>query len=104
MDKFATKKRFAFVDGLSELFVPKHGKPAVRRDEEKVLNNPSLASVFNVINAAIQNLKNSHGGERILLVVDQLDLLLAAGGQGINAANIGEMLMGLREVSDSVCF
>ncbi len=90
------------MDGLSELFVPKHGKPAVQRDE-KVLNNPSLASVFDVINAAIQSLKNSHG-ERILLVFDQLDLLLAAGGQSINAVNIGEMLTGLREVSASGCF
>jgi len=36
----------------------------------------------------------------VVLVIDQLDLLLAAGGDQIGAVAIGEMLMGLREVGD----
>jgi len=35
------------------------------------------------------------------LIIDQLDLMLAAGGEQIRAVNIGEMLTGLQEVRDT---
>lgn len=98
MDKFATKKRFAFVDGLSGLFLSRQSKPATGRADEKVLVNPSPAAVSGEIHAAVRTLKTSHGGKKVMLVIDQLDFLLAAGGDGIGAVCLGEMLLGLREV------
>jgi len=87
------------VDGLSGLFVPKIQRAAVGRVGEKVLTNSALGNVSEEISGSIRNLKASQGdGGRVLLVIDQLDLLLAAGGEHINAVNLGDMLMGFREV------
>lgn len=98
LDKFSAKNRFAFVDGLSGLFLSRQGKPTVGRTDEKVLINPGLASLSQEIHAAVQALKTSQGGKKVLLVIDQLDLLLAAGGDEVGAVSLGEMLLELREV------
>ncbi len=63
-----------------------------------ILSNSALASVRREIQGAIRELQEAQGPCKILLVIDQLDLLLAAGGDQIRAAEIGEMLMDLREV------
>lgn len=103
LDKFAAKKRFMFIDGLSGLFTPKHGKPmSSSKGGDKILVNSGLGRVSEEIHAAIEAMKTSPGGSKVLLVVDQLDLLLAAGGEDINAMNIGEMLVGFRDVSLSI--
>jgi elongator complex protein 6 len=54
------------------------------------------------IQRSIQNLKEAVGGEKIVLIIDQLDLILAAGGDKIRAVNIEQMLIGLREVRDTL--
>jgi elongator complex protein 6 len=94
----AFKKRFQFVDGLSGLFLPKQLRAAPGRVEGKILSDPSLASVSREVQNTIQALKNSEGAGKIILVVDQLDLLLAAGGDQIGSVSLGDMLMSLREV------
>ena len=99
LEKLGAKKRFAFVDGLSGLFVPKQQKSLPTRVGEKVLSNPELASVTKEVLQTIQQMKEATGGSKVLLVIDQLDLILAAGGDRIDAVNLGEMLMGWREVS-----
>jgi elongator complex protein 6 len=96
LEKLAAKKRFAFVDGLSGLSVPKMKRAAVGKVGEKVLSNSALENVSEVILGSIRNLKGD--GERVLLVIDQLDLLLASGGDQIGAVNLGDMLMNLRVV------
>jgi elongator complex protein 6 len=93
----AAKKRFYFVDGLSGLFVSKQ-RALPTKVGERILESPSLAVVSEEIRGAIQALKDADGGSKVLLVVDQLDLLLAAGGDQIGVVNVGEMLMGWREV------
>jgi elongator complex protein 6 len=45
-------------------------------------------------------LKDTERGGNVILIVDQLDLLLAAGGDEITAMSLGEMLLGLREVCE----
>jgi elongator complex protein 6 len=100
LDKLAAKKRFQFVDGLSGLFLPKQLRAAPGRVGEKTLSDPSLASVSRDLQNAIQPLRNSEGAGKTLLVVDQLDLLLASGGDQIGSVNLGDMLMSLREVHD----
>jgi elongator complex protein 6 len=96
----AAKKRFQFVDGLSGLFLPKQLRAAPGRVGEKILSDPSLASVSRELQNAVQTLSNSEGAGKIVLVVDQLDLLLAAGGDQIGSVSLEDMLMNLREVRD----
>lgn len=57
-------------------------------------------SISGEIQQAIELLKcqTQDGASRVLLVVDQLDLLLATGDEHIGAVEIGEMLVELREV------
>lgn len=84
------------MDGLTGLFLP---KISAVRGEENVLCSPEFATVSREIQRTIQSLKDTDE-DNIVLVIDQLDLLLAAGGDQIGAVNLGEMLMGLREVRD----
>jgi hypothetical protein len=86
------------VDGLSTLFLSQQGKPAVTGESGSVLTSPSLAIISEEIPGAIRRMKDSHEGSKVLLVIDQLDLLLAA-GYGVSPVNLGDMLIGLREVS-----
>jgi len=89
----AAKKKFAFVDGLSGLFIPKQN---VRLNVgEKILGNPDLGSVAAEIQKAVQTLEE---GGKVLLVVDQLDLLLAAAGDHVGAVDVADMILGVREV------
>ena len=101
LDKLVGKKRFGFVDGLSGLFLPKEQKVRVGKLGEKIIRNPALANVSEEIQTAIESLKGGQERGKVVLVVDQLDLLLAAGGDQIGAVGLGELLMGLREVRDS---
>ena len=88
------------MDGLSGLFLPKPLRVAPGRVGEKILSDPSLASVSRGVQNAIQTLRNSEGAGKIILVVDQLDLLLAAGGDQTGSVGLEDMLMSLREVRD----
>ncbi|KAJ5040468.1 uncharacterized protein L3040_006124 [Drepanopeziza brunnea f. sp. 'multigermtubi'] len=96
-DKLALKKRFAFVDGLSGLFLPRQNVAASKGIEQRGLSSPKLENVSQEIQTAIQVLRDSPGSGKVLLVIDQLDLLIAAGSEQIGACNVGEMLMDLRE-------
>jgi elongator complex protein 6 len=69
---------------------------------ESVLSGPDLADVSLEIQRSIQSLKEAVGEEKIVLIIDRLDLMLAAGGDKIRAVNIGEMLIGLQEVRDTL--
>jgi len=82
------------VDGLGGLFLPKAS--AGRGD--KVLSSPELVAVSREIQRNVQSLMDAEGGSKVILVIDQLDLLLAAGGDQIHTVDVGDMLMGLREV------
>jgi elongator complex protein 6 len=97
LDKLAAKKRFGFVDGLSGLFLPK--QKAIPRMGEKVLSNFNLRDVAGEIQEAIQILRE--GGGKVMLAIDQLDLLLAAGGDHITPVAMGDVLTELRGASGS---
>ena len=84
------------MDGLTGLFLP---KTSAARAGENVLSSLDLAAVSQEIQRSIQNLKNDQGGGGdVLLVIDQIDLMLAVGGDQTGAVTLGDMLMGLREV------
>lgn len=84
------------MDGLSGLFLPKQQKSLPRRGGEKILSKSDLISVSEEIRRVVETLK-AEGG-KVLLVIDQIDLLLAAGDDQVSAISLDEMLMGLREV------
>lgn len=71
----------------------------VSKGGERVLSSSSLSSVSGEIEEAIHGLQAD--GAKVTLVIDQLDLLLAAGGDQITAVGVGEMLTALQEVSRS---
>ncbi|PBP28550.1 hypothetical protein BUE80_DR000559 [Diplocarpon rosae] len=97
LDKLGIKKRFAFVDGLSGIFLPRQDVASTSRDGEKILLSKSLDSISSEIQGAIRGLKDSQGSGKVLIVIDQLDFLLAAGGEQVGVVDIGEMLLDLRE-------
>lgn len=86
------------MDGLTGLFLP---KTSAVKTGGNVLGNPELPAVSSEIQHAVQSLKAASGEGNVFLIIDQLDLLLAVGGDRIGAVNLGEMLMGLREVGDN---
>lgn len=95
-DKSVAKKRFAFVDGLSGLFLP---RKVVERDGESILTKSDLTSVAEEILKVVGTLKGGDDGRgKTILVIDQIDLLLAAGGNQVTAIGMEAMLMVLREV------
>lgn len=86
------------MDGLSGLFLPKQQKPLPGRGGEKILSKSDLTSVSKEIRRVVETLKDEGG--KVLLVIDQIDLLLAAGDDQVTAIGMGEMMMGLREVCE----
>jgi len=82
------------VDGLSGMFLPK--QKVATKVGETLLSDSSVNHVSTGIEKSIQTLKE--GGGKVVLVIDQLDLLLAAGGDLISVGVLGDMLLGLREV------
>lgn len=92
----AARKRFAFVDGLSGLYLPTQAGHA--RDGQRVLSSPSPKVVSAEIQQAIESLNSKDDSSRVLLVIDQLDLLLATEGERIGSVEVGELLLELREV------
>ncbi|KUJ14391.1 uncharacterized protein LY89DRAFT_137598 [Mollisia scopiformis] len=97
LDKLAAKKRFVFVDGLSGLFLSKQQKASPAKGGNVTLSNSGLESVSEAIHNDAKTLRHSQGTTKIMLIVDQLDLLLAAGGDAVNAVGLGDLLLGLRE-------
>ena len=97
LDKLAMKKRFMFIDGLSFLFLPPSSRTAPREDPSLIQGN-DLARIASRIKSATQALKAQ--GRNVVLVIDQLDFLLASsnGQDGITSSTLAEMMMELRQV------
>lgn len=91
------KKRFAFIDGLSGLYLPTQ-KAKSGREGQGVLSTPDLTAISTEIQNAIKHLSSQDDTSKVLLVIDQLDLLLASGGERIGPVDVGDMLLELREV------
>lgn len=88
LDKLVSKKRFTFVDGLTGLFLPDTANFG-----KDVLRSPGVTKVASELINAIQSL----GDGKVALVIDGLDLLLAAGA-GFTAVGLNDLLSNLREV------
>jgi hypothetical protein len=62
------------------------------------LKSPELGKVREEILDAVKSLRGPDGSGKVMLVIDQLDLLLVTGGQDVTSTAIGEMLMDIRQV------
>lgn len=104
LDAAGRKGRFVFVDGLSGLFLPGGGAKKAPEGWTVTLGSGKIADVRRSLNAIVDEVvraaKDGGKGEgRVVLVVDQLDLLLAAGeGNGLEGVAVREMMLELREV------
>ncbi|KAH8802683.1 hypothetical protein F5884DRAFT_903322 [Xylogone sp. PMI_703] len=99
LEKLGSQGRFVFVDGLSGLFQPQGRTGVLEKGKGTVLASTDPQALLKDIERAIQQLRSSSSQNegKILLVIDQLDLLLAAGGDAITPASLGDLLMSLRE-------
>jgi elongator complex protein 6 len=69
---------------------------------ESSLSSPDFAAVSGETELNIQRLKDDDGGGEVVLVIDQLDLILATGGDQFEAVKLAETLMGLRQVRETL--
>jgi len=97
LDKLAAKKRFAFLDGLSGLFVTPM-KTWTSEENGNILHSNNLATIHRSIKTAIKSLQGEGG--KVVLVIDHIDFLLAVSGDETTPVALGDMLMDLRQVSD----
>lgn len=83
------------MDGLTGLFTGLGPTPGPRR--ERVLRSIKLADVKKEIETALAELQST----KKILVVDQLDALLAVTGEDLTSLKAQETVLSLREVSIS---
>ncbi|OBT53713.1 hypothetical protein VE04_05268 [Pseudogymnoascus sp. 24MN13] len=93
LDKLAAKKRFAFIDGLSELYLEPARSKTGTRGANAVRGN-ELGNIHNIVKNTLKELQAGSG--KVVLVIDQLDLLLATSGDKLDTAALGDTLMDWR--------
>lgn len=93
------------MDGLSRLFLGAAGGalPAARTQGHAYLESPRIADVAKTLSAAVEKL--GAGGGKVVLVLDQPDLWLAAAGPGdaVTSGSLRDLVLDLREVSLTTC-
>ncbi|KAK7743811.1 hypothetical protein SLS53_003830 [Cytospora paraplurivora] len=106
LETLTAQGRFYFVDGLSRLFLDGTGGGAAAnagagRGAYGHLESPRIADVARTLGAAVAQLQAGAGAGagRVVLVLDQPDVLLAAAGagDGVTGTALGELILDLRE-------
>ncbi|KAJ4417597.1 hypothetical protein N0V82_006070 [Gnomoniopsis sp. IMI 355080] len=93
-----TQRKFSFVDGLSRLFIGAAGAPPTAQAQGHVyLESPRMADVAKSLSAAVDQL--SAVGGKVVLVLDQPDVWLAAAGagDGVTSGSLRDLVLDLRE-------
>lgn len=94
LDAHSRTGRFTFVDGLTGTYGDsKPQTPGARK--ERVLRGTNLADIKKEIEGAIGDLKAS----RKVLIIDQLDALLAITDESTTSLTLQNLVLGLRSVS-----
>jgi len=106
--------KLVYVDGLTALFSPSLEGPWAKGDGQgvKVLRSASAVDVERDIREVVEGLKGGEGRGRmakVVMVLDQLDVVLAATGMGMGTSTTssgaeggGGMGMGMGEVVTSL--
>ncbi|KAI1212846.1 uncharacterized protein F4807DRAFT_352853 [Annulohypoxylon truncatum] len=100
LDVLARKGKFVFVDGLVGLFQtpPAHAtKYSSENAPGKVLSNITLQQLYKELDDAIARVQRSSPEQKTVLIVDQLDMLLAASGGQVSSQGLRETLLDIRE-------
>ncbi|KAF5023495.1 hypothetical protein F66182_4446 [Fusarium sp. NRRL 66182] len=96
LDALNRAGRFTFVDGLTGLYGnDKPATPGARK--ERVLRSTNIADVKKEIEGAIGDLRAS----RKVLIVDQLDVLLAVTDESTTSLTLQNLVLGLRNLVHS---
>lgn len=90
-------KKFAFVDGLRELYL-RPLKSKMSTSGEITLRSDELQNIDSTLQRTLGELEADTG--KVVLVIDQLDLLLATSGDRLNVVTLGDALMEWRLVSN----
>jgi elongator complex protein 6 len=98
LERLSAMKRFTFIDGLSGLYLPHLGPPTSTSEAHNTLRSADLASIQSQIQEALRTSKANNDNGKVILVIDQLDLLLATSCDKISAVAISNMLLELRQV------
>jgi elongator complex protein 6 len=94
LDAHSRTGRFTFVDGLTGLYGDsKPQAPGARK--ERVLRGTNVADIKKEIEGAIGDLRAS----RKVLIIDQLDALLAVSDESTTSLTLQNLVLGLRSVS-----
>lgn len=118
LDALTAQNKFCLVDGLSRLFLAAApggaGAPAPPGRGQLYLASPRIADVARTLNAAVDQLLlqqqqqqqqhasgSARGSGKVVLVLDQPDMLLAAAGDGdgVTSESLRDVILGLRDVS-----
>lgn len=103
LDALAKKGRFVFVDGLTELFRassgPESKSAASGNAEKKLLSNSTLEHLSRQLSEAITKSQARGLKSKVVLILDNPDLILAASGDHTSGSALQELLLELREVS-----
>lgn len=98
LDAMSRSGRFAFVDGLTGLFSGEEGQNVVggapNGRSDRVLRSSKVRDVEAGIIAALGQLRT----EKKVLIIDQMDVLLAASEEDVTSSALSGMLLSLREV------
>ncbi|ROW16339.1 hypothetical protein VPNG_02684 [Cytospora leucostoma] len=105
LETLTAQGRFYFLDGLSRLFLDAAGggvaASAGRGAYGGHLESPRIADVARALGAAVAQLQAGAGAGagRVVLVLDQPDVLLAAAGagDGVTGTALGDLILDLRE-------
>ncbi|KUI61985.1 hypothetical protein VP1G_09148 [Cytospora mali] len=98
LDTLASQGRFYFVDGLSRLFLGAAATgPAAGRGGYAYLESPRVTDIARALSVAVVQLQAARGSAgKIVLVLDQPDVLLAA-GDGVTSTALRDVILDLRE-------
>ncbi|KAI0886103.1 uncharacterized protein GGS22DRAFT_159895 [Annulohypoxylon maeteangense] len=101
LDALARKAKFVFIDGLADIFHKPQTSTTKRSPEitsgKKVLSGITLQLLNKELGDAISSVQRSSSEQKTVLIIDHLDLLLAASGGEVSSPGLQEMLLGIRE-------
>ncbi|OTA58600.1 hypothetical protein K449DRAFT_118506 [Hypoxylon sp. EC38] len=97
LDMLTKKGNFVFVDGLTSLFHASQSHAPERSLGRKVLSAPTLQHLRRELESAVNQVQHSTPDQKVVLIADHLDLLLAASGEGVSGQALREALLDIRE-------
>ncbi|KAI1325667.1 hypothetical protein F5Y16DRAFT_422614 [Xylariaceae sp. FL0255] len=97
LDLAIKKRSFAFVDGLTGLFVPATGNGSTQIPGIRVLTAATTENFRRTVENAVVEVQRGVPETQTLIIIDQPDLLLAASSEAVSSQSLRDAIMDLRE-------